>query len=167
MSFHTNLCCLRHCPCSCTCGKCSAALRTATHAGTMCTMWVCLVVVSRGPTLNTQTLLTSITPGYAARGTCRILHRDLKPQNLLIDRSRNQLKLADFGLARAFGIPVRAYTHEVRIARHNARQHAPGALVCKLRRSSASTLRSALWSDSDLPALSRTKGTACSVCLVF
>ncbi len=45
----------------------------------------------------------------------RILHRDLKPQNLLIDRQLNQLKLADFGLARAFGIPVRAYTHEVSI----------------------------------------------------
>lgn len=45
---------------------------------------------------------------------CSILHRDLKPQNLLIDRQHNQLKLADFGLARAFGIPVRAYTHEVR-----------------------------------------------------
>ncbi|KAF5836219.1 Pkinase-domain-containing protein [Dunaliella salina] len=43
----------------------------------------------------------------------RILHRDLKPQNLLIDRVRNELKLADFGLARAFGVPVRAYTHEV------------------------------------------------------
>eukprot|EP00798_Chlamydomonas_sp_ICE-L_P005037 gene5037-34824_t len=43
----------------------------------------------------------------------RIFHRDLKPQNLLIDRSKNQLKLADFGLARAFGIPLRAYTHEV------------------------------------------------------
>jgi cyclin-dependent kinase 2 len=43
----------------------------------------------------------------------RILHRDLKPQNLLVDRQHNQLKLADFGLARAFGIPVRAYTHEV------------------------------------------------------
>lgn len=42
-----------------------------------------------------------------------ILHRDLKPQNLLIDKQSNQLKLADFGLARAFGIPVRAYTHEV------------------------------------------------------
>ncbi|KAG6841179.1 Cyclin-dependent kinase catalytic subunit [Blastosporella zonata] len=42
----------------------------------------------------------------------RILHRDLKPQNLLID-SRNNLKLADFGLARAFGIPMRTYTHEV------------------------------------------------------
>jgi len=42
----------------------------------------------------------------------RILHRDLKPQNLLIDKHEN-LKLADFGLARAFGIPMRTYTHEV------------------------------------------------------
>ncbi|KAK6588911.1 cdc2 kinase [Cryptosporidium xiaoi] len=42
----------------------------------------------------------------------RILHRDLKPQNLLIN-SNGALKLADFGLARAFGIPVRSYTHEV------------------------------------------------------
>lgn len=42
----------------------------------------------------------------------RVLHRDLKPQNLLIDKT-GKLKLADFGLARAFGIPVRHYTHEV------------------------------------------------------
>ncbi|XP_030382279.1 cyclin-dependent kinase 1 [Scaptodrosophila lebanonensis] len=42
----------------------------------------------------------------------RVLHRDLKPQNLLIDRS-GIIKVADFGLGRSFGIPVRIYTHEI------------------------------------------------------
>jgi len=42
----------------------------------------------------------------------RIIHRDIKPQNLLINQ-RLCLKLADFGLARAFTVPVPKYTHEV------------------------------------------------------
>jgi len=42
----------------------------------------------------------------------RVMHRDLKPQNLLIDKN-GLLKIADFGLARAFSIPLPIYTHEV------------------------------------------------------
>lgn len=43
----------------------------------------------------------------------RIIHRDLKPQNLLIDPKKNILKIADFGLARAFSVPIRTLTHEI------------------------------------------------------
>ena len=60
-----------------------------------------------------QRYLYQMLSGIAHCHSHRILHRDLKPQNLLIDRSTRTLKLADFGLARAFGIPVRQYTHEV------------------------------------------------------
>ncbi|RXK39679.1 CMGC/CDK/CDK5 protein kinase [Tremella mesenterica] len=42
----------------------------------------------------------------------RVLHRDLKPQNLLINR-RMELKIGDFGLARAFGVPVNTFSNEV------------------------------------------------------
>ena len=59
-----------------------------------------------------KSLLYQLLTGVAYCHHHRVLHRDLKPQNLLINRE-GELKLADFGLARAFGIPVRSYTHEV------------------------------------------------------
>lgn len=44
----------------------------------------------------------------------RVIHRDLKPQNILIDsREKLNIKLADFGLARTYYYPVKEYTHEI------------------------------------------------------
>ena len=59
-----------------------------------------------------RSFLYQLVRGIAYCHHCKVLHRDLKPQNLLINRE-GELKLADFGLARAFGLPVRNYTHEV------------------------------------------------------
>jgi len=61
---------------------------------------------------TTRSFLYQLLRGVSYCHQHRVLHRDLKPQNLLINRE-GYLKLADFGLARAFGIPVRSYTHEV------------------------------------------------------
>ena len=64
------------------------------------------------PTSLIKTYTFQILQGIAYCHAHRVLHRDLKPQNLLIDRN-GTLKLADFGLARAFSIPVQTYTHLV------------------------------------------------------
>jgi len=69
----------------------------------------CGGVISK-PTM--KSFLYQLLKGIAFCHEHRVLHRDLKPQNLLINR-KGELKLADFGLARAFGIPVRSYSHEV------------------------------------------------------
>lgn len=42
----------------------------------------------------------------------RIMHRDLKPQNILVNRSGTLIKLADFGLGRIYGIPSKKMTTE-------------------------------------------------------
>lgn len=59
-----------------------------------------------------KSYLHQLLKGIEYCHTNRILHRDLKPQNLLIDRY-GRIKLADFGLARSFGLPTRSFTHEV------------------------------------------------------
>uniref|UniRef100_A0A2K5QXN6 Cyclin-dependent kinase 2 n=3 Tax=Platyrrhini TaxID=9479 RepID=A0A2K5QXN6_CEBIM len=59
-----------------------------------------------------KSYLFQLLQGLAFCHSHRVLHRDLKPQNLLIN-TEGSIKLADFGLARAFGVPVRTYTHEV------------------------------------------------------
>ena len=59
-----------------------------------------------------KSYLYQITSAIKYCHSKRILHRDLKPQNLLIDKN-GVIKLGDFGLARAFGIPIKTLTHEI------------------------------------------------------
>ncbi|KAG8463098.1 hypothetical protein KFE25_011095 [Diacronema lutheri] len=65
------------------------------------------------PTMEVKSFMYQIMRGLEWCHSHRIFHRDLKPQNILIDPTHGTLKLADFGLARAFTIPLRTYTHEV------------------------------------------------------
>ncbi|XP_017806477.1 cyclin-dependent kinase 3 isoform X3 [Papio anubis] len=59
-----------------------------------------------------KSYLFQLLQGVSFCHSHRVIHRDLKPQNLLINEL-GAIKLADFGLARAFGVPLRTYTHEV------------------------------------------------------
>ncbi|XP_022379238.1 cyclin-dependent kinase 3 isoform X4 [Enhydra lutris kenyoni] len=64
------------------------------------------------PLRSVKSYLFQLLQGVNFCHSHRVIHRDLKPQNLLINEL-GAIKLADFGLARAFGVPLRTYTHEV------------------------------------------------------
>mmetsp|Transcript_18778 Transcript_18778/g.26017 ORF Transcript_18778/g.26017 Transcript_18778/m.26017 type:complete len:329 (+) Transcript_18778:115-1101(+) len=65
------------------------------------------------PKPTVQAFVYQILKGMAHLHMHGVLHRDMKPQNLLVDKASNIIKIADLGLGRAFSVPVKSYTHEI------------------------------------------------------
>lgn len=67
------------------------------------------------PPTQVQSFLFQLLKGVSHCHSHGVLHRDLKPQNLLVDKDKGILKIADLGLGRSFTVPLKSYTHEVHI----------------------------------------------------
>mmetsp|Transcript_40668 Transcript_40668/g.100982 ORF Transcript_40668/g.100982 Transcript_40668/m.100982 type:complete len:360 (-) Transcript_40668:384-1463(-) len=65
------------------------------------------------PDEQIKACVQQILKGVAFCHSHLVLHRDLKPQNVLIDQRNGQVKLADFGLARPFQASQKVFTNEV------------------------------------------------------
>ena len=63
---------------------------------------------------DVKNFLKQLLTGIADCHARRIIHRDLKPANILLSITgdkKNNLKIADFGLARTYTFPHRPYTN--------------------------------------------------------
>jgi cyclin-dependent kinase len=63
-----------------------------------------------------QIAMYQLLKGTAHMHKLGVMHRDLKPQNLLVDDANPAVplvKVADLGLGRHYSVPIKAYTHEI------------------------------------------------------
>eukprot|EP01083_Nonionella_stella_P214842 773772_1 len=60
-----------------------------------------------------KSYLHQILNGISYCHSMSILHRDIKPQNILINEKTGQIKITDFGLSRCYILPNRTWTHEI------------------------------------------------------
>eukprot|EP00850_Spirogloea_muscicola_P006966 SM000034S12720 [mRNA] locus=s34:382349:384542:- [translate_table: standard] len=65
------------------------------------------------PLPHKTSFMYQLCKGVAHCHSHGVMHRDLKPQNLLVDKEKGLLKIADLGLGRAFTVPLKSYTHEI------------------------------------------------------
>jgi cyclin-dependent kinase len=59
-----------------------------------------------------KSLIYQLLQGIKYVHKLKIIHRDIKSENLLISDT-NVLKIADFGLARGFGLPIKTFRNDV------------------------------------------------------
>jgi len=78
------------------------------------------------PAMQVKRIMYQTLEGVCFCHSRRIMHRDLKPENILISEDQT-IKIADFGLARAFQIPMRPYTNEVQTLWYRAPELLLGA----------------------------------------
>mmetsp|Transcript_22883 Transcript_22883/g.36518 ORF Transcript_22883/g.36518 Transcript_22883/m.36518 type:complete len:325 (-) Transcript_22883:298-1272(-) len=60
-----------------------------------------------------QNLMHQILSGIAYCHSLSVMHRDIKPQNILINHRTQQIKITDFGLSRCYILPNKTWTHEI------------------------------------------------------
>jgi len=69
--------------------------------------------IGRCSTTQVKFIMKELFKGVDFCHRNRFLHRDLKPQNVLVSSDGKHIKIADFGLGREHGIPIMQLTHEV------------------------------------------------------
>eukprot|EP00898_Chlorokybus_atmophyticus_P001360 jgi/Chlat1/2224/Chrsp17S02554 len=65
------------------------------------------------PQQDVKSFMYQLFKGVAHIHSHGTMHRDLKPQNLLVHKKDKRLKIADLGLGRSFTLPIKSLTHEI------------------------------------------------------